>query len=210
MITLDKEKRTIEFADKWEPNKQKIHPTRVLPLISGFLCPWCNRIIRAYFDARGEAFKILPYEEYRTAEYNREFAEFWTPCNSGAGITTKQHSRWQHKCDAEIYTPFKLELSMKQFATRHNMPYEDWWVDAVRIVETPGLKLAHDICGKDDPLVTFNEEEAMGGPRRLGETWEFWENRCFRWQEKWANDFRDRAIMAGVKIVKVELPPDEE
>lgn len=212
-ITIDKDAKTISFVDAWDHHHKEIQPPKVLPLVSGFVCA-CGTILRAYFETGGEKFLVQPYEGYPYSTYNRQFIEFWTPCRSGGGVTAKGHGRYSSssRCDYQVFTGHTLDVSTQQLVGTFGfgVKFEEWMPLAIRAGVLPGgLILIPDLMDHDDPLLGFSTKEAFK-PQGEGESYMEFTNRRDKQHGKWVDDWRDHAIMAGVPVVKVELPPDED
>ena len=205
MIQVDRDNLLIEFLSKWKPgdNEEKALKSRRYPLISCYICPFCDGILRAYFQTHGDRFEVFPYEE-ATAHYARLFVDFWSPSEDGGGIVARSHNANTTggrggSCSHKIFASMHADTNAHDLARGFDMEFEPWITKALYNLEIEGVTLIRDLCERDDPLIAFNEK-ALEPQWKLGEqeTYDEFQARRNTWRSEWAKSLRHQAKAAGL------------
>ncbi|WAM22656.1 MAG: hypothetical protein OI715_00755 (plasmid) [Candidatus Methanoperedens sp.] len=167
MIKIDSEQKKIHFFTPYQAGKEKgTLPPLTFDLISGYICPVCSKIIRAYYIGMMPKNSIDNYvEKIGSNELPEMRLEVG---NAGGGQYLKNTSHFDKysrssSCKWEEI-PFRgvktcLEALFERIDTQkkvHIIP--DKLIELVNKNEFEGIKLVPDVCEKDLPMLVYNED----------------------------------------------------
>ncbi|CAG0967094.1 hypothetical protein METP3_01213 [Methanosarcinales archaeon] len=166
MIRIDPEQKKIHFFTPYQARKEK---GTLLPLtfdlISAYICPVCGKIIRAYYIGTMPKHSIDNYIE-KTGSNERPEMQLVVG-NAGGGQYLKNTSHFDKysrssSCKWEEI-PLRglkpcLEALFEKIDTqKKGYTIPEKLVELVSKNEFEGIKLVPDVCGKDLPMLIFNE-----------------------------------------------------
>jgi hypothetical protein len=171
MIKIDHDQKKIHFFTPYQARKEKgTPPPLTFDLVSAYVCPICNKIIRAYYIGVMSKHSIDNYVEKTGLN---ELPEMQLVVgNAGGGQYLKNTSHFDKysrssSCKWEEI-PLRgvktcLEALFEKIDTKkkgYTLPEK--LVELVSKNEFEGIKLVPDVCGKDLPLLIFNENMLAG------------------------------------------------
>lgn len=150
-------------------------PALSCKLISLFICPACNRILKVFFETE----KPIPWVKYEGVEDKDEsrFESIVVP--GGQGLIDKIHNSYNPDCDLEIYWAVNTNATLKEWLEKNNeeLQFQDIenTVEQVKLGKIAGLVLIEDKVQKGDFLLGFNKKEWEGEWEYAKESYEEWE-----------------------------------
>ncbi len=167
MIKIDAEQKKIHFFTPYQARKEKgTPPPLTFDLISAYICPVCNKIIRAYYIGMSPKNGIDNYVE-KTGLHDLPEMQLVVG-NAGGGQYLKNTSHFDKysrssSCKWEEI-PLRgvkncLEALFEKIDNHKNgYTIPDKLIGLVSKNEFEGIKLVPDVCGKDLPMLIFNED----------------------------------------------------
>ena len=172
MIKIDSENKKIHFFIPYSIEKENA-PPQTFDLISAYVCPVCNKILRAYYIGMMPKDAINNYIEKKGQNNLPEMQ--LVIGNAGGGQYLKNSSHFQKyssdNCKWEEI-PFRgvktrLEALFERLDSQHNgyaVPQK--LIELVSKNELKGIQLVPDICGKYLPMLVYNENMLAGIGKR--------------------------------------------
>lgn len=166
MIKIDPEQKKIHFFTPYQARKEKgTPPPLTFDLISAYTCPVCSKIIRAYYigvvpksniDYYIEKIGLNQLPEMQLVAGNAGGGQYLKNTSHFDKYSPDRSCKWEEiplrgvkTCLEALFE--KLDTKKK----RHTIP--DKLIDLVSKNEFEGIKLVPDVCGKDLPMLIFNE-----------------------------------------------------
>jgi hypothetical protein len=167
MIKIDSEQKKIHFFTPYSAEKENGNaPPLTFDLISAYICPVCSKIIRAYYIGMIPEHGIDKYIE-KTGLNDLPEMHLVTG-NAGGGQYLKNTShfdkysrssscKWEEiplrgvkNCIEALFE--KLDHQKKGYIIPEKL------VELVSENEFERIKLVPDVCGKDKPMLIFNDD----------------------------------------------------
>ncbi len=166
MIKIDPEQKKIHFFTPYQARREKgTPPPLTFDLISAYICPVCNKILRAYYTGMVSKTNIDLYIE--KTGYNQLPEMQLVAGNASGGQYLKNTSHF------DKYSPDRSckweEIPLRGVKTCLDALFEkldiqkkgykipDKLIELVNNNQFEGIKLVPDVCGKDLPMLIFNE-----------------------------------------------------
>jgi len=173
-ISIDKERNFFllfhDLSDKPSHNNTtsdtKIHE---FPLISGYVCPECGKVIKAYYTGvpdhllnSSSSTQQNPYLHNEKKSYgNKMISSKEGFCNGGSYFILQCH---EHFCKLYILDSPGILNALKMICSKHCFDEVPTLTDgqleivAAKIVDNkvPGLFLVNDVCNVDEPLLAID------------------------------------------------------
>ncbi|MFA4936299.1 MAG: hypothetical protein WC568_10740 [Candidatus Methanoperedens sp.] len=168
MIKIDSEQKKIHFFTPYRARKEsRTPPSLTFDLISAYICPVCGKILRAYYIGMIPKHNIDNYIEKIGSNELPELQLSVGNAGGGQYLKTTSHfdkySRSGNSCKWEEI-PLRgvktcLEALFEKLDT-HKKGYTipEKLIELVSKNEFEGIKLVPDVCGKDLPMLIFNED----------------------------------------------------
>ncbi len=167
MIKIDAEQKKIHFFTPYQARKEKgTLPPLTFDLISAYICPVCNKIIRAYYIGMSPKNGIDNYVE-KTGLHDLPEMQL-VAGNAGGGQYIKNTSHFDKysrssSCKWEEIPLRGVKTCLEALFEKidnHKKGYTipDKLIGLVSKNEFEGIKLVPDVCGKDLPMLIFNED----------------------------------------------------
>lgn len=165
MIRIDPQQKKIHFFTPYSAEKENV-PTLTFDLISAYICPVCSKIIRAYYIGMMPKNSIDNYVEKSGPNELPEMQLVVGNASGGQYLKNTSHfdkySR-SSSCKWEEI-PLRgvkncLEALFEKIGNQkkgHTIPEK--LIELVNKNEFEGIKLVPDVCGKDLPMLIFNED----------------------------------------------------
>ena len=176
MITINAEQRTVTLQAADES------PPLTFPLLLGYICPKCKRILRAYWQNDDSSYNLLAYLPERDStrsSYEEFYIAFQVP--SAKGIELQNH-----KCRG-VYMHLSLAASVQELITRlcqatitpvpttprrlHTL------VEIMNFLQTYGAEFITDICQREQPMLILMEDAVFGTWNHGSESFEVFDQR---------------------------------
>ena len=169
MIKIDSENKKIHFYTPYSIEKENL-PPQTFDLISAYVCPICNKILRAYYIGMMPKETINNYIEKTGLNNLPELYIAVGTASGGQYIKNTSHfdkySR-SSSCKWEEI-PFRgVEICLEALfekLDRQNTGYTvpEKLIELVSKNEFKGILLVPDACGKDLPMLIYNENMLAG------------------------------------------------
>ncbi|KPQ43967.1 MAG: hypothetical protein MPEBLZ_01435 [Candidatus Methanoperedens nitroreducens] len=169
MIRIDSENKKIHFFIPYNIEEENA-PPQTFDLISAYVCPICNKILRAYYIG------IIPKEavnNYIEKNSINNLPEMGLAIgNAGGGQYLKNTSHFDKysrssSCKWEEI-PFRgvktcLEALFEKLDRQHTgYAVPEKLIELVNKNQFEGILLVPDVCGKDLPMLIYNENVLSG------------------------------------------------
>lgn len=125
------------------------------PLLSGFVCPKCREVLKAYFKTD----KPVDIGQQESRTYDQEqFRSLNVP--GGQALISETHREYGSTCDLKIYWAPSLRHNLS--AWLRNLHPDRFWetydvgLTQVKAERIPGLIPIWDVCGGNACLLGFN------------------------------------------------------
>lgn len=175
MITIDEEGKILymksEPEDHDDIKKRTQEEFHEFPLISGYVCPECNRVIMAYYVGAHPHINgnNNPFME-RTKHYDNRYHSGDLSCKEGTchGGSYFRLENHEHQCKYKIYTTRGISNALNEIYKSQSLkeqPIEFTTERSLRLTErilngeVPGMTIVEDVCGIDDPLLAVDQTE---------------------------------------------------
>ncbi len=188
MIKIDSEQKKIHFFTPYQARKEKgTPPTLTFDLISAYICPVCSKIIRAYYIGMIPKHGI---DNYIEKIGSNELPEMQLVVgNAGGGQYLKntshfdKYSRSRNSCKWEEIPLRGVKTCLEALFEKLDHQKKGYTIPEKLITlvsenEFEGIKLVPDVCGKDLPMLIFNEDMLADIEKDTGMDFEK------RWQRK--------------------------
>ena len=155
MIKIDEEKKEIYFIP--EQTEKEHPPERSFPLLSGYVCPFCNKILAAYFQGEMSTAEI---EYYRQEKQRYIFGSV----GGGHYVKVESHEGFYddpNKCSWEVYSKRGIAENLRLFAEQHEIPLILVKQLSEKISLISGFCVVQDVCGRDREMLLFSEEKLL-------------------------------------------------
>ena len=192
MIQIDKNNLIIEFLSKWSEDNKTPPPNRECRIITCYVCPQCDEMLKVYYETDGQIFNTIVYAESgRRSDTTSKYLEFRTDCGFGAGLSLKKHGS-STGCKLEIVKSLDMVSVTTEICNMLGVPFEPWLIGVIYSeLRIPGLYRIPDITGRDLPLIGFRFDEVVKPYDHQTETWDTWNTRSKGWQVKWVEQLRE-------------------
>ena len=160
MIRIDKEKKEIHFM----PDRtDEVHPPeRTFPLLSSYICPFCRKVLAAYFQGR--------MSEADAEYYQRQEPHYRIGSAAGGHyIKLESHQGYygdSDRCTWEEYTRRGIVENLRLFVQQYELPGMLIQLLSRKIRSIPGFCVVEDVCGKDQEMLLFSEDRLFEDLRR--------------------------------------------
>ena len=158
MININESKREIQFI----PDKtDKEHPPeRSFPLLSGYVCPFCRKVLVAYFQGRMLSEQDVEY-------YKKESRYVIGSVPGGHYLKLENHEDYSYygsseRCSWEAFFKRGIVENLRLFVERHELSRMLIQPLSERIGSIPGFCVVEDVCGRDREVLLFSEDELFG------------------------------------------------
>ena len=156
MIRIDKEKKEIHFVPD---DVSKEHPPeRSFALLSGYVCPFCKKILAAYFQG---------HLSEQDVEYYREESRYVIGSVPGGHyLKLENHEDYSYygsseRCSWEAFFKRGIVENLRLFVERHELSQEMVRLLAERVKMIPCFCVLRDVCGRDKEMLLFSEDELL-------------------------------------------------
>ena len=166
MIKIDPDQKKIHFFTPYQASKEKGSlPPLTFDLVSAYICPVCSKIIRAYYIGMMPKHSIDNYIEKTGSNERPEMQLVVGNASGGQYLKNTSHfdkysrsgsCKWEEiplrgvkTCLEALFE--KLDHQKKGYAIPEKL------VELISKNEFEGIKLVPDVCGKDLPMLIFNE-----------------------------------------------------
>jgi hypothetical protein len=205
MITIDKEGKILymksEPDDHADIKKRTEEEFYEFPLISGYVCPDCNRVIMAYYVG------IHPYVhnhgnpfQEKTKHYSSGYHSGSLGCTEGTchGGSYYLLNNHEHQCKHKIYSTRGIFNAITAIYESKTHKEDSIVLTKERILllierilngDVPGMTIIEDVCGVDEPILAIDQT-------KIG-------------TYKGSGYVEDKAIEYMIKYSGPELPVDE-
>ena len=153
MIKMDEAKKEIRFIP--DERDEEHPPERSFPLLSGYACPFCHKILAAYF----KGWMTKEESEY----YQNQKPPYRIGCVPGGHyIKSENHQgadygRDDNRCSWEEFTRRGIVENLRLFVERHEVSRMLVPPLSEKITSIPGFHVVEDICGRDGEMLLFSE-----------------------------------------------------
>jgi len=157
MIKIDKEKKEIHFIPD---DVSKEHPPeRSFALLSGYVCPFCKKILAAYFQGH--------LSEQDVEYYKKESRYVIGSVPGGHYLKLENHEDYSYygsseRCSWEAFFKRGIVENLRLFVERHELSRMLIQPLSERIGSIPGFCVVEDVCGRDREVLLFSEDELFG------------------------------------------------
>lgn len=132
-------------------------PARRFTLLSGYVCPFCNKILAAYFQGQMSEAEI---------EYYREEKPRYVFGSVGGGhyVKVEHHEGYyndSNRCSWEVYSKRGIVENLRTFAKQHEVSLVLVKQFAEKVGSIPGFCAVQDVCGKDKEMLLFCEDKLL-------------------------------------------------
>ncbi len=169
MIKIDSENKKIHFFIPYSIEKENA-PPQTFDLISAYVCPICNKILRAYYIGVIPKDAVNNYIEKNGLNYLPEM--YPAVGNAGGGQYLKNTSHFDKysrssSCKWEEI-PFRgvktcLEALFEKLDRQHTgYAVPEKLIELVSKNGFDGIQVVPDVCGKDLPMLIYNENMLSG------------------------------------------------
>ncbi len=190
MIKIDHEQKKIHFFLPYRVESTENNaPPLSFDLISAYICPVCNKIIRAYYIG------FIPKEDigkYIEKIGSNDLPEMQLVTGNACGgqyLKNTSHFDKYSRVSSCKWEEIPLRgvkncleaLFEKLDEQKKNIAIPEKLIELVSKNEFEGIKLVPDVCGKDEPMLVFNEDtlagiDGAGNELDLEERWKRKEN----------------------------------
>ena len=168
MIKIDKEEKEIHFVPN---NMDEEHPPeRSFPLLSAYICPFCKKILVAYFQGQLSEPEIEYYESDKPRYTFGSVA-------GGHYIKPENHQGYygeSNRCSWEVFMRRGIVENMRMFAKQHDVPLVLVHPIAEKIDVLSCFCIVKDVCGKDKEMLLFSEDKLLGEIREKEGFEKYW------------------------------------
>jgi len=140
----------------------RLTPVERRPLLSGFTCPNCKEILKAYFLTANP----LPLKEFikQSTVEDKQYRSLEVP--GGQAILSLTHDGYYNSCDLEILWAPSLKHNLMEWLTKHH-PDKRFrsLTKAMEIVgagNVAGLVVIPDVTGSDSCLLGYDKDKWEG------------------------------------------------
>ena len=145
-------------------------------LVSAFLCPKCNGILKVYFETE----KPIPWVKYEGVPVEHSVFDAISVIG-GQALIDKKHGSYEADCDLEIYWKLNPEHSLLDWLEK-NFPEHAFeslknTTTLIRRRQVPGFFLKSDLFNEKDLLLCYDKKEFEGEWDSQKESYEKWEKR---------------------------------
>ena len=135
------------------------------PLLMGYICPNCRKILLAYWQDNNSPYNPLDFVgEQSINPYTEYYIAFRVPFARGLELRN-------HKCH-DIYSFLNLEENIKAFIRQIDYDYsakdkpiplkKHSQAEIVEFLRSCGVTLIPDVCGREAPMLEMNKELIEG------------------------------------------------
>ena len=158
MIKIEVAKKEIRFIP--DERDEEHPPQRSFPLLSGYCCPFCNKILAAYFPGRMSKEDVEYYQNqkppYRIGSVP-----------GGHYVKSENHQgadygRDDDRCSWEEFTKRGVVKNLRVFVERHEVSRTLVQPLSEKITSLPGFYGVKDVCGRDGEMLLFSEDKLFG------------------------------------------------
>ena len=169
MIQVDD--REIRFTP--ERVDEEHPPARSFPLLSGYVCPFCRKILAAYFQGTMSQADIA---------YHQRQKPHYRIGSVAGGHYIKQENHYGYyggadRCPWEEFSGRGVVENLRLFVQRHDLPRMLILPLSEKIGSIPGLCLVEDVCGRDREMLLFSEDRLFGDLREKKGFDAYWKTR---------------------------------
>jgi len=158
MIRIDTKTQTIHFIPDEAGSEHP--PERSFPLLSAYVCPFCRKILAAYF----QGFLSESDIEYHGRQKPR-YAIGSVP--GGHYLKPEHHQGYGNdNCVWEEFTRRGVTENVRLFVQRHDLSRMLVQPLSEKIGQIPGFCIVEDVCKRDGALLLFSEEKLFRDLRR--------------------------------------------
>jgi hypothetical protein len=140
-------------------------PSISFPCLSAYICPHCNKVLAAYYAGiiQAPSFKETCEDESESYQYT------FGSANGGQYI---EMAAYHHKNKCKKWLPVSLlargvQNSINAWSREYKLDISkralDNLVKKVEESKVPGFQPVPDICGADQPILLYNEQEFFNG-----------------------------------------------
>jgi hypothetical protein len=160
MIKINAAKKEVCFIPK---EGDEAHPmARRLPLLSAYVCLFCNRILVAYFQGS------MP--EAEIAYYRNEKPRYaFGSVAGGHYLKLESHQSSYNdseRCAWELFGRRGIAENLRLFVRQYEIPLLLVKMLAEKIDSLPGFCVVQDVCGRDREMLLFSEDRFLEQVRR--------------------------------------------
>jgi hypothetical protein len=166
MIKIDSEQKKIHFFTPYQAGKEKgTLPPLTFDLISGYICPVCSKIIRAYYigmmpkhliDNYVEKIGLNELPEMQLVVGNAGGGQYLKNTSHFDKYSRSSSCKWEEIPLRGVKTCLEALFEKIDSQKKVNTIPEKL-IELVSKTEFEGIKLVPDVCGKDLPMLIFNE-----------------------------------------------------
>jgi hypothetical protein len=156
----------------------RLTPAERRPLLSGFVCPYCKEILKAYFLTANP----LPLREFlkRTGGEDEQYRSLTVP--GGQAILSATHEGYYTGCDLEIFWTPSLKHNLIEWLTKHhpNRRFSSLAkaMAVVRAGKVAGLVAIPELTGSEACLLGYDKNKWEGQWNSRTEDYDtYWERK---------------------------------
>ena len=153
MIKVDEAKKEIRFIP--DERDEEHPPPRSFPLLSGYVCPFCHKILAAYFPGRMSPEEVDYYQNQKP-----HYRIGWVPGGHYVKSENHQGAEYGHddnRCSWEEFTRRGVVENLRLFVERYEIPRMRVQPLSEKITSLPGFQVVKDVCGRDGEMLLFSE-----------------------------------------------------
>lgn len=135
-------------------------PERQFPLLSAYVCPFCKKILVAYFQGKMSRADI----EY----YERETPYVFGSVPGGHYIKPRNHQGYYNdsdRCFWAVFTKRGIIKNIRLFVQQYDLSLMLVQPLSEKLGSIPGFFVVEDVCGRDKEILLFSEDKLLGGIR---------------------------------------------
>jgi|GEM_PF-2650715 len=156
---------------------KKYLPILSCKLLSLFICPSCNQILKAFFETD----EPVPWLKYEGAESEWDTRYDSISVVGGQGLINKRHGSYSAECSLEIFWALNPKASLQEWLEKYYRDYRcakiDGVIERVKSEKIPGLVFIVDQISGADYLLGYDKKVFEGEWDYATETYEQWEKR---------------------------------
>jgi len=163
----------------------RLTPVERRPLLSGFVCPYCKEILKAYLLTANP----LPLKEFleQSSSEDKQYRSIEVP--GGQAVLSLTHEGYYGSCDLEIFWTPSLKHNLLEWLTKHHSDRRFGSLAkamaAVRAKQVAGLAAIPDLTGGDACLLGYDKDKWEGQWNSRTEDYDtYWERKERKIEQK--------------------------
>lgn len=140
-----------------EPTEGEHPPARSFSLLSGYVCPFCSKILAAYFQGQMSEAEVGYYRE-------EKLRYVFGSVGGGHYAKVEHHEGYyndSNRCSWEVYSKRGIVENLRTFTQQHEVPLMLVKQLAEKVGFIAGFCAVQDVCGRDKEMLLFSEEKLL-------------------------------------------------